>query len=800
MGAVAKEMMMNGEANAGSKLDRVILRIDEDAPSPTGQPSLARNSTHIAEDERKEGSLERSNSYFFQDDPATLSAAQSIDPPTKLIGEFLRHQKESGDFQLDPGVGVDGELTFWESPSTKASLRRRSSSTSDRYPDAAEAGALDPSSAKAASRIPSYGRCKSRLGDPPPPPLRSGLLKSSGVLNKSPDAQAAGSATGAAEDDPLDVPDDLIHKPWNLWVFLEWGFLALSIGALVCTTNIPVLERRKLLGLHLWRWAVLALVILSGRLLSGWIIRFLVFFIERNFILRKRLVYFVYGLHKGVQNCLWFGIILLAWRLLFDPNLPLPIRRERKALEIVTRILICLLVAASLWLVKILLVKVLALSFHVNTFFDRIQESLFNEYILESLSGPPLLESQGNPSQVLKRSGEAGKRSSEADPRLLKKSGNIGGGGGGDHKSGGPISIEHLQRMNQKNVSAWNMKRLIRLAKSPRITTLAHAIDSDEDSCGGGSGGLEGDWQAKAAAKHIFNNAARPGCRCLSLVDLMRFLGDEECAIKAFALFDGAMETGKISKQALVNFVVNVYREKRALSFSLNDTKTAVKKLHRITDVIMGIIILVIWLLILGIATTHLLVALSSQLVLAVFVFGNTCKTVFEAIIFLFAMHPFDVGDRCVVDGVQMVVEEMNILTTVFLRYDNEKIYYPNSVLATKPISNFYRSPDMGDAIDFSLHISTPAEKIDALKVRIKRYIDSHLHHWHPKHDVVMREIEDMNRVRMSLWLQHTMNHQNAGEKWIRRSDLLIHLKDSFQELEIDYRLLPQEVRLSQSL
>lgn len=51
-----------------------------------------------------------------------------------------------------------------------------------------------------------------------------------------------------------------------------------------------------------------------------------------------------------------------------------------------------------------------------------------------------------------------------------------------------------------------------------------------------------------------------------------------------------------------------------------------------------------------------------------VFVFGNMAKTLFEAIVFIFVMHPFDVGDRIEIDGNQMVVEEMNILTTVFLR------------------------------------------------------------------------------------------------------------------------------------
>jgi small-conductance mechanosensitive channel len=70
-----------------------------------------------------------------------------------------------------------------------------------------------------------------------------------------------------------------------------------------------------------------------------------------------------------------------------------------------------------------------------------------------------------------------------------------------------------------------------------------------------------------------------------------------------------------------------------------------------------------------------------------------------------------------------MVVEEMNILTTVFLRFDNQKITIPNAVLATKAIHNFYRSPDMGDSVEFLIHVATPAEKISLIKHRINRYV-----------------------------------------------------------------------------
>nr|XP_043627209.1 mechanosensitive ion channel protein 10-like [Erigeron canadensis] len=193
-----------------------------------------------------------------------------------------------------------------------------------------------------------------------------------------------------------------------------------------------------------------------------------------------------------------------------------------------------------------------------------------------------------------------------------------------------------------------------------------------------------------------------------------------------------------------------------------------------------------------GIATREVLLFISSQFLLAVFTFGNSAKSTFEAMIFVFLKHPFDVGDRCVIDGVQVVVEEVSILTTVFLKYDNEKIYYPNSILATKSISNFNRSPEMRDTVEFELDVSTSVDNISALKAKIKTYIDSKPHLWRPKHNVRVREIVDVNKMKMRLDVTHTINFQNYEEKNDRRSNLVLELRNIFQQLGIKvYQILP---------
>ncbi|XP_043698096.1 mechanosensitive ion channel protein 10-like [Telopea speciosissima] len=569
------------------------------------------------------------------------------------------------------------------------------------------------------------------------------------------------------------------YKKWKIRLLIEWATLVCIMGFLITSLTVHKLQHTMIWGLEIWKWCVLVTVILCGRLVTDWLIHFLVFLIERNFLLKKKVLYFVYGLKQSVQVCIWLGLVLFAWALLINRGVKRP-RDTTKILNFVSRAIASSLIGAFIWLAKTLLLKIVASSFHVNAFFDRIQESIFHQYVLQTLSGPPLME--------LAETVGSSRSGGQLSFRNIKKG----------EKEQEVIDVGKLHKMKQDMVSPSTMKGLIHVIRSTGLSTLSNTLDESFVDEEGEQKDKEitNEWQAKAAAYQIFRNVAKPGNKYIDEEDLRRFLNKEEVS-NVLPLFEGAVETGKIKKSALQNWVVKVYLERKSLAHSLNDTKTAVKQLNTLLSFIVIVLIILLWLILMGIATTKVLVFISSQLLVVVFMFGNTCKTVFEAIIFVFVMHPFDVGDRCVIDGVQMIVEEMNILTTVFLRYDNEKIYYPNSVLSTKPISNFYRSPEMSDTVEFSVDVSTSMESIGALKARIKAYIESKPQYWHPKHSVVVKEIENVNKMKIALYVLHTMNHQNYGEKINRRSELVLELKKIFEELSIKYHLLPQEVHFS---
>lgn len=386
-------------------------------------------------------------------------------------------------------------------------------------------------------------KTRSRLLDDPSPPDRqeiktetkgkSGILKS-GVLGKG--STSSGTLLGKAiveeeEDDPLfdeDLPDEYKKAKLNALTLAQCLVLVVLVTALFCTLAIGKLKSKKFRGLALWKWEVLVLVLISGRLLSGWGVRIVVFCIERNFLLRKRVLYFVYGVRKAVQNCIWLGLVLIAWHSMFDRK----VEGNNKFLRHVNNLMLCMLIASLLWLLKTLMVKVLASSFHVSTFFDRIQESLFNQYIIETLSGPPLIEMQNNLDEDRSTFDEIAKLQNAGAPLppelnrpplppkpargiSLKISGPIANKNKqqqpNDDTSG--ITIDHLHRLNPKNISAWNMTRLMKIVRHGALSTLDEQIMGTTRHLDETGTQIKSEYEANVAARKIFRNVAKTRAR-----------------------------------------------------------------------------------------------------------------------------------------------------------------------------------------------------------------------------------------------------------------------------------------------
>ncbi|KAJ8452557.1 hypothetical protein Cgig2_000146 [Carnegiea gigantea] len=98
----------------------------------------------------------------------------------------------------------------------------------------------------------------------------------------------------------------------------------------------------------------------------------------------------------------------------------------------------------------------------------------------------------------------------------------------------------------------------------------------------------------------------------------------------------------------------------------------------------------IIWLLLTRLASTRILVIIATPLVAASFIFGDTCKNLFQGIVFVYAIRPFSVGDECDIgEDSPLRVTSIGVWKTIFsktIKGRQVKVKYPNSELANKRV------------------------------------------------------------------------------------------------------------------
>ena len=191
---------------------------------------------------------------------------------------------------------------------------------------------LPPSSGALLRRRSSISKPKSRFVEPPTPPAPATPSSTPSPAHPSttqtPRPASTPHTPGDADDD-----DEIFRRDGapthasaarcrrRACISLELAILVLFLALLVVSLVVRPLKGRFVWGLEIWKWCVMVITVFSGQLVSHWVIALIVFIIERNFLLRNKVLYFVFGLKRSVQACIWVGLVLIAWSQLFDREL-----------------------------------------------------------------------------------------------------------------------------------------------------------------------------------------------------------------------------------------------------------------------------------------------------------------------------------------------------------------------------------------------------------------------------------------------------------------------------------------------
>lgn len=87
------------------------------------------------------------------------------------------------------------------------------------------------------------------------------------------------------------------------------------------------------------------------------------------------------------------------------------------------------------------------------------------------------------------------------------------------------ISIDHLHKFNQRNISAWNMKKLMSIVKQGVFSTVDDKIQDSTDEV---TVHITTKNQAKAVARNVFFNVVNPHFECVSYTKLINQFNEYE--------------------------------------------------------------------------------------------------------------------------------------------------------------------------------------------------------------------------------------------------------------------------------
>jgi small-conductance mechanosensitive channel len=119
------------------------------------------------------------------------------------------------------------------------------------------------------------------------------------------------------------------------------------------------------------------------------------------------------------------------------------------------------------------------------------------------------------------------------------------------------------------------------------------------------------------------------------------------------------------------------------MAITLDNTELVLNTLEALVGGVMHIMGVFAYLYIFGVDVTHLVISLSSMTLAFAFIFGNSLRTIYESVVFLFVVRPYKVGDTLFYDGGLHRVNSFGLLWTEFYRFDGRRV----NVRRTPPLS-----------------------------------------------------------------------------------------------------------------
>lgn len=272
---------------------------------------------------------------------------------------------------------------------------------------------------------------------------------------------------------------------------------------------------------------------------------------------------------------------------------------------------------------------------------------------------------------------------------------------------------------------------------------------------------------------------------------------------KAFNLFDTNAD-GVVEMPEFLAAVETLYDEWRNLRAALTGRASTQNALDMILNVAFVVAAMTTVLMVFEIPVIQVFVPLGTVLVSASFAIGTSLSNVVSSLIFVLVTRPYAVGDRVTASGVlngeeMLMVKQIDVLTTTFVRVINKAIIVPNHQLLNMNVENFKRSPPATLRVELCVSILTTAVQLEHLRVLINAYLATQRAAWKPTCMVRISGLRDQSIV-MTLWMQSHYLWQDVPRLFKAIFEFYVHLFEAMRQCSISFRAPDQSLKVEGTL
>lgn len=289
--------------------------------------------------------------------------------------------------------------------------------------------------------------------------------------------------------------------------------------------------------------------------------------------------------------------------------------------------------------------------------------------------------------------------------------------------------------------------------------------------------------------------------------DKIEKIGDLKRLFNESVMFEYFLEqinlskNDKIEKTLITNILEKAYKDKYVINKNIEQINSAINRVAFCVK-IFTYFLAMLTCYITATGEINIAVGILSAIFGTQFISNILSDNILQSIIFLFIIHPFDIGDRVLIklngENQNMVVAELNVFSTLFFKWDGTSLFVPNRVLANTPISNIRRSGSVMECHSIQINTKTDPEKIAKLREMLIEFCRKNSEFYTDYILVNYERIEDSNKLFLKVLMQYQNNWQHYESYLKKRSIFVSELNRCINILKITYTLPVQRIKMRQ--